>query len=182
MALSLHQPYATLLAMGRAVKAHETRSWSTRFRGTVLIHAARAWGEDQDAVGRNADRLLRERAIKAPDGYPLGYYVGAGLLSSCVRTDGFFKADPEHELDETFGNWCPGRYAWSFGLVLRFDRPVAAKGQQGLWEPSPEEIIACRQETISTAGRLIPDSSEAQAHLIGRLFLKLDEPVSADRP
>lgn len=37
-ALTLHQPWATLVAIG--VKRIETRSWSTKYRGPLAIHAA----------------------------------------------------------------------------------------------------------------------------------------------
>lgn len=37
-ALTLHQPWATLVAAG--VKRIETRSWSTKYRGPLAIHAA----------------------------------------------------------------------------------------------------------------------------------------------
>lgn len=36
-ALTLHQPWASLVALG--VKTIETRSWPTRYRGRLLIHA-----------------------------------------------------------------------------------------------------------------------------------------------
>lgn len=38
-ALTLHQPWATLVALG--VKSIETRSWTTSHRGPIAIHAAR---------------------------------------------------------------------------------------------------------------------------------------------
>lgn len=38
-ALSLHQPWASLVALG--VKTIETRSWATKYRGPLLIHAAK---------------------------------------------------------------------------------------------------------------------------------------------
>lgn len=37
-ALSLHQPYASLIVLG--AKHIETRSWTTRYRGELAIHAA----------------------------------------------------------------------------------------------------------------------------------------------
>ena len=36
--LTLHQPWASLVALG--VKTIETRSWSTQYRGPLAIHAA----------------------------------------------------------------------------------------------------------------------------------------------
>lgn len=41
-ALTLHQPWASLVARG--VKTIETRSWSTRHRGPLAIHAGSTWG------------------------------------------------------------------------------------------------------------------------------------------
>lgn len=38
-AITLHQPWATLVALG--VKTIETRSWPTKYRGRILIHAAK---------------------------------------------------------------------------------------------------------------------------------------------
>lgn len=38
-ALTLHQPWASLIALG--VKTVETRSWSTAYRGPLAIHAAK---------------------------------------------------------------------------------------------------------------------------------------------
>jgi activating signal cointegrator 1 len=40
-ALTLTQPWASLVAIG--AKQIETRTWSTRYRGRVAIHAARRW-------------------------------------------------------------------------------------------------------------------------------------------
>ena len=37
--LTLHQPWASLVAEGR--KEYETRSWSTLFTGLVAIHAGK---------------------------------------------------------------------------------------------------------------------------------------------
>ena len=46
-ALSIKQPWAALLAAGK--KSIEVRSWFTRIRGRILIHAARIADERPDA-------------------------------------------------------------------------------------------------------------------------------------
>ncbi len=48
-ALTLHQPWASLIAEG--VKTIETRSWSTKYRGPMAIHAAKTAEWEQVAVG-----------------------------------------------------------------------------------------------------------------------------------
>src|SRR5262245_40368428 len=40
-ALTIRQPYASLIALG--AKHYETRTWTTDYRGPLLIHAARSF-------------------------------------------------------------------------------------------------------------------------------------------
>jgi hypothetical protein len=49
-ALSIRQPYATLVCAG--VKDVENRSWSTKYRGRLLIHASR-WSGARDVFDRD---------------------------------------------------------------------------------------------------------------------------------
>lgn len=53
--LTLHQPWASLVACG--VKTIETRSWSTRYRGPLAIHAA-AWAWDATDGNRHLVQAL----------------------------------------------------------------------------------------------------------------------------
>lgn len=51
--LTLHQPWASLIALG--VKSIETRSWSTKYRGPLAIHAGakkprNVWAQDTPDV------------------------------------------------------------------------------------------------------------------------------------
>lgn len=48
--LTLHQPWASLVAVGR--KRIETRSWSTSYRGPLAIHAAKRPPRDGECPGR----------------------------------------------------------------------------------------------------------------------------------
>ena len=43
-AITLTQPWATLVAMG--AKQVETRSWSTAYRGQIAIHAAKGYPKE----------------------------------------------------------------------------------------------------------------------------------------
>lgn len=59
-AISLHQPWASLVAMG--IKGVETRSWTTRYRGPLAIHAsknARPWLELWVEAQRNPESPSR---------------------------------------------------------------------------------------------------------------------------
>jgi ASCH domain len=98
-ALSLHQPWASLVALG--VKKIETRSWSTRYRGPLLIHAAkqpiRDTAKGRAPVGEYRPRLFGRTgvALEGPGLPPFrstprleGYIVPFGaVVASCVLTD-----------------------------------------------------------------------------------------------
>ncbi len=54
-AISLWQPWATLVALG--IKQTETRHWATKHRGQLAIHAAKRWRpEQQQAALRFAEQ------------------------------------------------------------------------------------------------------------------------------
>lgn len=57
--LTLHQPWASLIALG--VKTIETRSWSTQYRGPLAIHAAARRSEPDLALHWTVLRAARER-------------------------------------------------------------------------------------------------------------------------
>ena len=74
-ALTLTQPWASLIAAG--AKHWETRSWRTRFRGELAIHAAR---NDRDGRAEMAEQEFREICNLyglAAGAWPLGEFVAA---------------------------------------------------------------------------------------------------------
>lgn len=114
-ALSVKQPWAALLVAGR--KAIEVRTWSTRRRGPILIHAAKvpdrrpwAWAWVGD------DPVLRAAAGIT------GGVVGVGELADCLTypTAGAFAADRNRHLNDP-GWFRPPRM---YGFVLAGVRPV----------------------------------------------------------
>ena len=101
-AISLWQPWASALMLGRGFKEHETRHWSTTYRGLVAIHAAKRWTRDQVYA---ADELTR--AGFSLDVLPRGCLLGWAVLEACVRTDALVPS----LRDRVAGNWTPGRFA-----------------------------------------------------------------------
>src|SRR6266851_1881913 len=92
-ALSLKQPWATLLAHG--LKTIEIRNWPTARRGRVLIHAARVPDERPEAWSR-VPESLREAAKLG------GGIIGTSELTGCVayRSVQAFARDQERHLNE----------------------------------------------------------------------------------
>lgn len=131
-ALSLTQPWATLVACGR--KKIETRSWSTKYRGPLYIHAAKGfprWAQDfaRDVYGNPAVLPY----------IPRGAIVARVYLLDVKTTEYML---PRITSDERrFGDYSRGRYAWIFSNVEWLE-PFSYKGQLGLFEVSAEPIVA----------------------------------------
>ncbi len=97
-ALSIRQPWAWLVVNG--CKDVENRTWPTRFRGRIYVHAGR------QAAPEDFPRLrsyVRESGIIVPDDLPRGAIVGEVTITGCVTAAespwfsgpfGFTLADP----------------------------------------------------------------------------------------
>lgn len=93
-ALTLHQPWASLVALGH--KTIETRSWATKHRGPIAIHAAASvptWVRPLSIGGFEIDRdnppgtdpaYLLRGPIAWPYRLPLGSVVATANLRDCI--------------------------------------------------------------------------------------------------
>jgi len=137
-ALSVMQPWATLIALG--AKRIETRSWSTSYRGPLAIHASSRMS--REAVLSLRAPPMREALAAGgyqqgsgpasnPCGLPLGVVIAVVTLVDVQRiTQQHVPAEPER----SFGDYTPGRFAWFMRDVRCLPEPVEAKGALGLWE------------------------------------------------
>ena len=125
-AITLHQPYATLIALG--IKRIETRSWPTSYRGALAIHAGKQC--DDEAVTYFAEEM----------GYadlPSGVVVATANLVNVVPTVSR-EWIPIFEDQFEYGDFIPGRFAWILDDVQPLPIPVPARGKQGLWNWTQE--------------------------------------------
>ena len=138
-ALSLTQPWATLIALG--AKRVETRSRATKFRGQVAIHAAigfPGWAKRQCFMPPFSTVLVAHGF--SPDTLPLGRIVCITEVLDCVRTELVREAwchysEAVHE--ERFGDYSDGRFGFTLGEIYRVDPPIYAKGHLGFWNWEP---------------------------------------------
>ena len=123
-ALTLTQPWATLVALGH--KKVETRSWSTYYRGPLAIHAAIGFPKYARAFASE------ERAMcRVPAKLTLGAIVATARLVDVRPAE-----DVEQivsALDRRLGNFECGRFAWFLEDVVALPDPIPAKGALGLW-------------------------------------------------
>jgi hypothetical protein len=140
-AITIHQPYASLIGWGE--KRYETRSWSTPYRGPIAIHA----GKSHESFGiLSRDYHFRMAVKRHGDGFPFGSVVAIGELTNVhFMTDAFIHDMTKLEL--TFGYYSVGRFAWQIDNIRLLVPPITAKGQQGMWDwtaPEPRRLTKDR--------------------------------------
>lgn len=136
-AISIWQPYATAMFLytltGDRIKRIETRSWSTKYRGQLLIHAAKTFPK----VAR--DFAISELVFgRFPAKLPFGAIIGIVNLVDIKRTE-----DVVQEIsviERLYGNYSTGRHAWITDSFRAFENPIPYKGQQRFFDV-PDELI-----------------------------------------
>ena len=130
-ALTLTQPWATLVVLGE--KLWETRSWRTKYRGPLAIHAAKSFP-------RSAKRMAETNAYyvttlgKYPIRWmPLGAIIGTVELVEIERVEGVIDAGRISVKEYAFGDYSPGRWAWQLANPVILDEPRPWRGALGLW-------------------------------------------------
>lgn len=165
-AISLYQPWASLMAHGK--KLCETRSWPTSYRGPLLIHAAKKWEPELaliaakplffrpklEACGVVFDR--DEDKCRRGWNLPFGAIVGRVDLVDVYPTKDIREglrgqAVPHHGewgrhlfvnmVERAFGDFSANRFAWLCANAVAFPEPIPFRGAQGLFDV-PDELIA----------------------------------------
>lgn len=130
-ALTLTQPYATLVAI--EAKRYETRSWSTRYRGPLAIHAAKGFpGWAKDVCFEEHYCTVLGSVRKGPETLPIGAVIATANLVAVHRVEDVRGSLSEKE--KAFGDYSDGRFAWELANVALLAQPIPAKGMLGLWE------------------------------------------------
>lgn len=125
-ALTIWQPWASMIASGE--KQYETRSWETRYRGPLAIHAGLG---DMTKELFECNSFYREALHRSSvPALPSGGVLCIVILVECLPTDGLSISQKE----QNFGDFSSGRFAWKLEMVERFEKPIPAIGKQGLWD------------------------------------------------
>ena len=165
-ALTLTQPWATLVAIG--AKRIETRSWQTKYRGPLAIHAAK--GFPKWAREFTSDPVCFEARVKGHARYPVNPYPLGCVLATCTlanvlpvevvdNTGNVFNVslEPLSDQERAFGDYSLGRFAWILEDVRILPEPIPAKGARSLWEWVPTRTTATASTPESTNQRKEPD-------------------------
>lgn len=153
--ISILQPWATLIIIG--VKRLETRSWNTKFRGEILIHASKKFTNEQHDTcifdpfySKLLDTDFFDET-KPACGLPTGAIIGKVNLCHVVKSKYCFKDNefewtdysktghpvikfPITDQELAFGDYSPNRYGWLLSDPVQFANPIPAKGKLSIWD------------------------------------------------
>jgi activating signal cointegrator 1 len=153
--ISLLQPWASLVVLGH--KKIETRSWNTKYRGELLIHASASKKMAKFFIDVEPFQGVFEKhfdwLIPNIDELPFGAIIGkVNLIDTFHTEDAETIINHSEDLFEiintkdnkafekavtkeiAFGDYSPNRYGWLLSNPIVFDNPIPAKGMLGLWE------------------------------------------------
>lgn len=122
--ITIREPYASLIANG--MKEYEFRVWRTKYRGDILIHAAKSY--DKKNLNRFKDRSLD---------YKQGHIIAKATITDCIEVDEKLIKELQRKDKEVYKNLSIERdkplYAFKLENVKKI-KPIEANGKLSLWD------------------------------------------------
>ncbi len=123
--ITIKQPFATLIVEG--LKEYEFRSWKTKYRGEILIHA-----------GKSVDTKAMERFSSLGLDYPSGCIIGKAIVTDCILVTEEFRSYLKKKDPLVYYGVINDKmdYGDKYGFKLeKVEKTVKidSKGQLGLW-------------------------------------------------
>lgn len=126
--ITIKQPWATLIAKG--YKKYEFRTWKTKYRGDILIHAGKSI--DKDAMEHFKDFHLD---------YPQSCIIAKATITDCILVDDDFVKDRTKDHPLVYRNLLTNEETL-YGFKLENVKEVNyiyINGQLGLWNYDMKE-------------------------------------------
>lgn len=122
--LTIKQPFATLIAEG--YKTYEFRTWKTKYRGELLIHA-----------GKGIDKKAMERFKHLELDYPTSCILAKVTLTDCIEVDDKLRKVLKNKNEEVYGSIIRHQEWNGFGFQLenvRKVKPISINGKLSFWD------------------------------------------------
>ena len=123
--ITVKQPFATLIAEG--LKEYEFRTWRSKFRGDILIHA-----------GKGIDKKAMERYKHLNLDYPSGKIIAKATITDCVYVDDNLKEELQEKdplvyygILQKESNW--DGYGFKLENIEKIE-PIEINGKLSLWD------------------------------------------------
>lgn len=126
-ALSVTQPWAEcIVSEGKNI---ENRSWNTKLRGYIAIHASSSFSRDRfDACAENYGLDFDK------DDVPYGVIVGFAKIVDVVT---------EEDVTKDTRKWFEGDYGFVLDDVIKLKKPVVVKGTLSFWKLKGKTLNSC---------------------------------------
>ena len=122
--ITVKQPFASLIANG--IKEYEFRTWKTKYRGELLIHA-----------GKGIDKKAMKKFEKYNLDYPKGSIIAKVNLVDCIKIDDEVRKELEKKNPFVYSNKIKDTewegYGFKLENVEKID-PIEINGKLGLWD------------------------------------------------
>lgn len=122
--ITIKQPFATLIAEG--IKEYEFRTWKTKYRGDILIHA-----------GKGVNKKAMEKYKHLNLDYPSGCIIAKANLVDCVKIDDDVRKILKEKNDLVYSNvikhteW--NGYGFKLENVTKI-KEISVSGKLSLWD------------------------------------------------
>ena len=111
------------------VKYIETRSWKTKYRGELYIHASK-----KKLTKNNLHEYDEQLSLLKNTNFRYGCIIAKCTLVDCkVMTDELIEEVEKNRNEYICGDYKVGRYAWILKDIEALQVPIAAKGRLGIW-------------------------------------------------
>lgn len=123
--ITIKEPFATLIAEG--YKEYEFRTWKTKYRGEVLIHA-----------GKGIDKKAMERFKHLNLNYSSGKIIAKAVLTDCIKIDDSARKmlkniDKNLVYSSVIEDTDWNGYGFKLENIEKID-PIEINGKLGLWD------------------------------------------------
>lgn len=118
--LTVKQPFASLIING--YKKFEFRSWKTKYRGELYIHA-----------GKGIDKKRMDMVKDYKLDYPNGYIIGKVNLTDCILVDEKMNEILHKTNPKIYTHDYTGCYAWCLEDAKELSSKIEVKGKLSIW-------------------------------------------------
>lgn len=127
--ITIKQPFVTLIAEG--IKEYEFRTWKTKYRGEILIHA-----------GKGVNKKAMEKFSHLNLEYPSGAIIAKAVLKDCILVDCKMREVLQEKNREVYGSVIKNTdwegYAFQLEKVEKIN-PISINGKLSLWDYDLED-------------------------------------------
>ncbi|MBD2019404.1 hypothetical protein H6F43_04295 [Leptolyngbya sp. FACHB-36] len=167
--LTLWEPWASLISLG--LKKFETRSWGTKYRCRLAVHAAQRKPSAPDiSIWVQALKLgnhplyCQQPAIDLLRCQSYGAIAALSQIVNCLEMwDSTVYGPPMPPrrrgidistvpaLEKLVGDWREGRFAWQLENTVHLPKPIPYKGGQGLRRLQNEAVLSAISAQVEEA-------------------------------